>query len=264
MAFYVLDENNNKIEALDREGVLNVIETAIANGSLANLVADAGFITKLKCCVSGKTNKMGFITQAQYNELVANGLVQNNTMYFIYDDNTAENIEEQINSFNETLNNFINGNAPVPKATSAEYAEHISSLTSVGKTKNSIPLAAIMEFDSYKEPTGKVYNAIQVTGKQMITSEATTVPITKAGLYVCTLSQTSTGGSVTYYTVMISIPSINSNCEASFGSYGTVNDPSWYGMGKVRYWQSNRYLDIYEENSTYSYKFKDCRLITEY
>ena len=96
--FYVLDENNNKVEALDKEGVLNAIEEAIANGSLANLVADAAFITKLKCCVTGGTNKIGFITQAKYNEMEKNGLIEVNTAYFITDDATLGDIETQINA----------------------------------------------------------------------------------------------------------------------------------------------------------------------
>ena len=118
MAFYVLDENNNKVEALDREGVLNAIEEAIRSGGLANLVADAGFITKLKCCVSGSTNKMGFITQAKYNELKAADLLENNTLYYIYDDTSIDNIEKEL----QDINYYIKGYVAIPKAVDAETA----------------------------------------------------------------------------------------------------------------------------------------------
>ena len=104
MAFYVLDENNNKVEALDKEGVLAAIEQAIADGSLAGLVADAAFITKLKCCVSGTTYKIAFTTQAYYNELVAAGTVEENTYYYIIDDTSAEEIDQALKDINNTIN----------------------------------------------------------------------------------------------------------------------------------------------------------------
>lgn len=92
--YYVLDENNNKIEALDKEGVLAAIEEAIANGSLAGLVADAAFISKVKCCVSGQTNKLAFVTQAKYNEMQAKGELTKNCYYYITDDETADDIDK--------------------------------------------------------------------------------------------------------------------------------------------------------------------------
>lgn len=107
--FYCLDDNNNKIEALDKEGVLAALNQAIADGSLENLVADAAFVSKLKCCVSGKTNKVGFITEAQLNELIATGTVEENTLYFITDDTTLGGI-------GEVLNQIINGDIPLGNA----------------------------------------------------------------------------------------------------------------------------------------------------
>lgn len=92
--FYVLDENNNKSEAYDKEEVLAILEQAIADGSLANLVENAAFISKLKCCVSGQTNKVAFVTTDKYNELVASGNVKENTYYFITDDCTTDDINK--------------------------------------------------------------------------------------------------------------------------------------------------------------------------
>lgn len=103
MAFYVLDENNNKVEALDKEGVLAVLAQAIADGSLENVTADAAFISKVKCCVSGETHKMAFITQTKYNELVAAGKLQENTYYFITDDTSYEDLDEALNKINAEL-----------------------------------------------------------------------------------------------------------------------------------------------------------------
>lgn len=106
MSFYVLDENNNKVEAFDKVGVLAAIEQAIANGSLAGLTADAAFISKVKCCVSGETYKIAFVTAAYYNSLVAAGTVEKNTYYYIIDDTTGEDIDEQLKNFNDAINSI--------------------------------------------------------------------------------------------------------------------------------------------------------------
>lgn len=103
MAFYVLDENNNKVEAFDKEGVLSLLEQAIQEGTLQNILADSGFISKIKCCVSGITNKIAFVSQTTYNQLKADELLIPNAWYFITDDTTAEDINEQL----ELLNNWF-------------------------------------------------------------------------------------------------------------------------------------------------------------
>lgn len=121
--YYVLDENRNLIEAFDKQGVLNALETAIADGSLENLVADAAFVNKLKCCVSGNTTKMAFITQAKYNELEVSGTLESNTAYFIIDDATLDNVDEQLTFLTATLNDIVQGKVAVPKAENAEFAE---------------------------------------------------------------------------------------------------------------------------------------------
>jgi hypothetical protein len=113
MPHFVFDENNNRVEAYSAQEVLAIIEQAIADGSLANVVAGSAFVTKLKCCVSGQTNYVAFTTQATYNEMEANGTLVQNCYYFIIDDTTAEDmarvletmqlrIVELENSFSET------------------------------------------------------------------------------------------------------------------------------------------------------------------
>lgn len=120
MAFYVLDENNNKVEAFDKEGVLSLLEQAIQEGTLQNILADSGFISKIKCCVSGITNKIAFVSQTTYNQLKADELLIPNAWYFITDDTEAEDIDEQLKYLNDCLqdhnarietleNNFSNG-----------------------------------------------------------------------------------------------------------------------------------------------------------
>lgn len=113
MAFYVLDENHNLIEAYDKEGVLAVIEKAIADGSLSGLVADASFVTQLKCCVSGQTNKIAFVTQAKYNELAKNNQTIANCYYYITDDTTLDEIDEMLVSLNNMLVDIHEGKTPM-------------------------------------------------------------------------------------------------------------------------------------------------------
>lgn len=107
MTFYVLDENNNKVEAFDKEGVLAVLAQAIADGSLENIVADAAFVSKLKCCVNGITNNVAFVTQNKYNQLDAAGQLVENTYYFITDDSTCDEIDNVLQGLNDRINGII-------------------------------------------------------------------------------------------------------------------------------------------------------------
>lgn len=108
MAFYVLDENNNKVEAYDKEGVLAVLEQAIENGSLEQITANSAFVTKLKCCVGGGTYKMAFITQEKYNELKTNSQLSSDTIYWITDDTTCEEINKALTSINNNITSINN------------------------------------------------------------------------------------------------------------------------------------------------------------
>lgn len=106
MAVYVLDENNNRHESLDKEGILSVLAQAIEDGTLENIVADAAFISKLKCCVSGGTYSVAFVKQATYNELERTNKLVYNCYYFIIDDDTADNLDEQLKQTLDSINNI--------------------------------------------------------------------------------------------------------------------------------------------------------------
>lgn len=107
MKFYVLDENNNKAEALDKEGILAVLQQAIADGTLENIVADSAFISKIKCCVSGITNNVAFVTQNKYNELESTGQIRENTYYYITDDTTCEDIDKVLQGLTASVNELL-------------------------------------------------------------------------------------------------------------------------------------------------------------
>lgn len=119
---FVYDENNNRIEALDKEGVFALLAQAIADGSLANVDAAAAFVSKLKCCDSGQTNKIAFVTQARYNELLAAGEVLTNCYYFVTDDTTAESMDAAIEELQKQVGGILGGEESVSHAYSADVA----------------------------------------------------------------------------------------------------------------------------------------------
>lgn len=137
--FYVLDENNNKVEAYDKEGVLAVLAQAIADGSLENIVADAAFINKIRCCVSGTTYNIAFVTQAKYNELVNTGNVLKDTYYYILDDTTCDNIEAKFKKLNETFQTVTNTQAQV--RLKSEAIQYIDSISNNGRPNKQQELA---------------------------------------------------------------------------------------------------------------------------
>lgn len=153
MPNYVIDENNNRVEGYSKEEVLAVLAQAIANGSLDNIEANSAFASKLKCCVSGGTYQIAFITQAMYNELVAANNLVENTYYFIIDDTTCEDINEALEELNKALAalqktvNSIGGKQQILDSNLSDayiYKDKalaradISTLMKTGKTKNDV------------------------------------------------------------------------------------------------------------------------------
>lgn len=113
MTYYVLDENNNKHEALDKEGVLALLRQAIENGDLTNVDADSAFVSKFKCCVSGTTNYIAFTTQATYNALKAADQLTPNCYYFIIDDDSATDINNKLEEIDKNLTALISKNLAI-------------------------------------------------------------------------------------------------------------------------------------------------------
>lgn len=117
MTYYVLDENNNKHEALDKEGVLALLRQAIENGDLTNVDADSAFVSKFKCCVSGTTNYIAFTSQATYNALKAADQLTPNCYYFIIDDTSADDINNKLEEIEKRLSEleFVGLGATISK-----------------------------------------------------------------------------------------------------------------------------------------------------
>ena len=90
MKYYLLDENKNLIEGFDKEGFLALLEQAIEQGTLENIDEDSAVASKIRSVLNGTTHHIEFITQAQYNQLVADEELVANTWYFITDDTSVE------------------------------------------------------------------------------------------------------------------------------------------------------------------------------
>lgn len=200
--FFVLDENHNLIEAYDKEGILAVLSQAIKDGSLSGISADAGFVSKLRCCVGGDTHPIAFVSQAEYNELQARGSLIKDCIYYITDDTTAENIDAQLKSINDTLNGIIYGVQVVPKAENANHAKQAD------------------EADSAKKATVLMPTALQPNGQGGI-------PITESGVYiVCIQDRNLTDYTISFLTDMIAVANLNSSSVSIKGSGGVAYDKS--------------------------------------
>lgn len=155
---YVLDDNNNKIPAYSKEEVLAVINKAIADGTLADIVADAAFISQIKCCVSGDTHLFAFVTQAKYNELKENNQLVNNCYYIIIDDTTADDLDEQL----ETINNSIS-------ETKAALNDVITRVDALGFKEGAFGFSGSAQTNSIKKQGNYVIANLKYDGSDYVT-----------------------------------------------------------------------------------------------
>lgn len=117
MAYYVRDNNNNLVEGLSKEEIYALLDEAIRTGQLPSVDEETAFVTKLKCCVSGVSNSVAFVTEAKYNELRTGGLLKPNTLYFITDDTTEDTLENAIaQAKEEAINEAKVGMTTIPEA----------------------------------------------------------------------------------------------------------------------------------------------------
>ena len=175
MAFYVLDENNNKVEALDKEGVVAAIAQAIEDGSISNLVADAGFISKIKCCISGETLRMAFVTQAYMNTLLQENAADDNTIYYIIDDTSADDLDTYLTNLSNELNdNIANLTTEIENIKSGETVLAVSNALTVNDLEIKKDDSGILGIGVERIP----YKKILAIGTTEITAQAQEQTIT--------------------------------------------------------------------------------------
>lgn len=105
--YYLLDENKNLVEGYDKEGFLGLLEQVIEQGSLENIPEDSAVASKLRSILNGTTHHIEFVTQAQYNQLVADEELVANTWYFITDDTSVEETLDDHEARIEALEELI-------------------------------------------------------------------------------------------------------------------------------------------------------------
>ena len=93
---YVLRGDKSLAEGMTKEQILTAIEQAIDQGEITDV--DTGFVTSLKEANKSTALKFWVGTQAQYNAI---STPEKNMLYFITDDPTIEEIDEQFSNIDE-------------------------------------------------------------------------------------------------------------------------------------------------------------------
>ena len=107
MAHYIHDEKNNRIEGMSKEEIYALLAAAIQSGELPSVDEDTAFVTMFKSIVDGKTYKMAFCTQAQYNELKDNNELVADAYYIITDDTSYNDLIQYIATVLRALNDEV-------------------------------------------------------------------------------------------------------------------------------------------------------------
>ena len=113
MTHYIHDEKNNRIEGMSKEEIYALLAEAIQTGQLPSVDEDTAFVTMFKSIVDGKTYKMAFCTQAQYNQLEAQGLLVADAYYIITDDETYDDLISYIDNKETSLLENISTKVPI-------------------------------------------------------------------------------------------------------------------------------------------------------
>lgn len=235
MAHYVHDENHNRIPAYSAEEVLNVLAQAIEDGDLDDVTADNAFITRLKSVADGKTYFVAFLTQAEYNSLVQEGRIAENTIYYITDDTTISDIEAAIANLQESTSaNFQQLQNDV-----GDMQSDISVLKAFNDTKVGIPQT--ISYSSQEQ-------------------EYFVDEINTAGLYAVNLKYTYEGDDF-YCSAMLSISNLNVYSISAKLFDETVHIA--YRGGNVGGLGHN-VICIDENTSGLNLRIEDCYLIVPY
>lgn len=105
MAHYIHDDKNNRIEGMSKEEIYALIDEVIESGELPTDVQTA-FVTALKSIVDGKPYKIGLCTQAEYNELEAQGELVEDALYIITDDSSYDDLVALITAMQTAITNL--------------------------------------------------------------------------------------------------------------------------------------------------------------
>lgn len=235
MTNYAHDENNNRIETLSKEQVYALLAATIQQGQLPVLEQDTAFVTMIKSIVDGKAYKIGFCTQAQYNELEAQGQLVADALYIITDDETynelATTITNLYNSMQSLQTALTNGlatkldknskDAGDDKQISIFNEDGIFSITSENVvTREYVSLElnnGVMEVVAGDDIAERVrFNVIDALTIQDLTITNNKCEITESGLYIVEADKSLGSGDTNRFTCMLSV---NINWLTSAAAY---------------------------------------------
>lgn len=230
MAHYVHDEKNNRIEALSKEETYALLAAAIQQGQLPSVDEDTAFVTMFKSIVDGKTYKMGFCTQAQYNQLEAGGLLETDAYYIITDDTSYNDLLIEIENLIEEIetNNVIDKISTIDNATISVVAGttiprcSIFALTSKRVVARAGAIV-VVECDMTVTLTMTSSTAVSGTASGSVTL---TMPAGFRPAIAIPLTTSLDGqpiGDLTNYHISTSKLSTNGNCNITFeGDYSST------------------------------------------
>ena len=215
MTNYVHDEKNNRIEALSKEEIYALIDEVIATGELPSDVPPA-FVTALKSIVDGNAYKIGFCTQAEYNELEEEGLLEENGYYFITDDETEQDLEDAIATINTTLEWVV---------------EHINA----GIKNNITNINCAFDFSTWENWTSSYLSGNQMYNLDLTSTNDNQVNIFPAGsnasIAEVTIEQISGDSGYIGYT----LNPINTSLSYIAFTAKNISSGSIYGLGNTGY-----------------------------
>ena len=239
---FVLDENHNLIEAYSAQEVLSVLEQAIADGSLANVVAGQAIIDKIKCCVTGGTMQVAFVTQAKYNELKSSGSIIGDCLYIITDDTTADDAEQSLVTLTNAVNDLINTVSGMEdgrlKVKHSELADRASNADRATQADSAVRANSA----SYAETANNATNAETaslVMNTRLYPDGSGTITLHATGVYICVMAKYDSGSISEYQTCILAIPSLTKSSYA-------LTDKSIY----IYYDGSSRSIKIKNSTST--------------
>ena len=153
-----------------------------------------------------------------------------------------------------------------------KLTDRVSMYTKIGDEESTKDFSSILEYGDDFNPTGRVFEAVDaelVSGISSTISSNITwgsiAPITKAGLYACTIKRTFVIDETNkhdYLTGLISVPSLYSDSYSHFLSSDTV-----YGDNRliIKYSANDKYLHLnIEQTDENDYEFYKCLLISKY
>lgn len=147
MAKYVHDDLNNRIESMSKEEIYALIDAVIESGELPTELQEA-FVTAFKSIVDGKAYKMAFCTQAEYNELEAQGELVADALYIITDDSSYDDLVELINN---AITGFQATIDALPRTSELMQEE-------ASDNQGTIDLNQMTDLNNYIEVMGYIYN----------------------------------------------------------------------------------------------------------